>query len=432
MNLSGLLLKQSIWRSLNYISAFILNICISRVFSAEGSGIYFYIINYFSFLVLLTSLSLESGIGYFIPSGKINNVSIAFLAILWIAVVGFLCFWGFPWWSGWIETDWPQETLRYRATIFIIGSMLSAYFIAILNANFRYGFSNLIIFFTNLLLSFLFVLSYFFNSFSTDTLTRFLFLNYLVQGIVIAVYFLFSNTISFSYKNMRLAAYKQLLRYSLFAFIINIISFLLSRFDYFLVRRFCRESDLGNYILANKMAQLFYLFPAILASVFFNYTAKGGENGTAYSVARTSRILSLGYVALFLILFACNELFTLVFGESFDKTHSLVVLMMPGILLFGIGHLLTAYLSGKNRLSAIFISTLIALIALIILDIIFIPLYGVYAASVVTSIAYILLFFLLAYFLRKYDDISFVKLLILNKDDWQYVKDLFTRLISKK
>jgi O-antigen/teichoic acid export membrane protein len=231
---------------------------------------------------------------------------------------------------------------------------------------------------------------------------------------------------------MRLAAYKQLLRYSLFAFIINIISFLLSRFDYFLVRRFCRESDLGNYILANKMAQLFYLFPAILASVFFNYTAKGGENGTAYSVARTSRILSLGYVALFLILFACNELFTLVFGESFDKTHSLVVLMMPGILLFGIGHLLTAYLSGKNRLSAIFISTLIALIALIILDIIFIPLYGVYAASVVTSIAYILLFFLLAYFLRKYDDISFVKLLILNKDDWQYVKDLFTRLISKK
>ena len=92
MQTTRTLLQSMLWRGLYYASAFIINIIIARHFQASVSGAVYYISSIYALVLLLSSLSLESGIIYFaakkeIPISKLFNFSIA-----WSMTVGLFSF----------------------------------------------------------------------------------------------------------------------------------------------------------------------------------------------------------------------------------------------------------------------------------------------------------------------------------------------------
>ena len=72
MRLQKLIYQGIVWRGLYYASVFLLNIVIARVFRAAESGVINYIINNLSFLLLVTSFSLESALSYFASKNEIS------------------------------------------------------------------------------------------------------------------------------------------------------------------------------------------------------------------------------------------------------------------------------------------------------------------------------------------------------------------------
>src|SRR5215213_4772058 len=93
MRLQKLIYQGIVWRGLYYASVFVLNVVIARVYKAGDSGLINYLINNLSFLLLITSLSLESALGYFasreeVSANKLTGISLIFALVSAFASTG--------------------------------------------------------------------------------------------------------------------------------------------------------------------------------------------------------------------------------------------------------------------------------------------------------------------------------------------------------
>lgn len=183
-----------------------------------------------------------------------------------------------------------------------------------------------------------------------------------------------------------------LFRYSLVAMIANVIFFLVYRIDYLFVHSspVCTEADLGNYIQVSKLGQMLLIVPQIIASVIFPRTASGIERKELNnSIMIIARLFSQLYLFIFLvILFVGTQLFTGLFGHTFDRMKLPFLILIPGIFSLSVLSLLSAYFSGKDKLRVNLTGALLALIFVIAGDYLFVPTYGILAAAAVSTIGY--------------------------------------------
>src|SRR5664279_2177399 len=93
---TNLVLNHLLWRGFYFFSVLLLNIGIARFFAAEKSGQIFFITNNLAFLLLMSSISLESGATHFIASGKLNALQMGRFCGLWAIVASFTAI------TGWV------------------------------------------------------------------------------------------------------------------------------------------------------------------------------------------------------------------------------------------------------------------------------------------------------------------------------------------
>ena len=197
---------------------------------------------------------------------------------------------------------------------------------------------------------------------------------------------------------------RKLFRFGLTAFSANIISFLLYRIDYWFVKEYCDAADLGNYIQVSKLAQVFFILPGILAGTVFPLTAGGQRQNVNELLATISRLIFIFYIFCCGILAVTGYwLFPLLFGESFQNMYVPFLLLIPGILALSTLYTLTAYNAGKNKISTNIKGASIALAFIIVTDLVFIPLYGINGAAMISSIGYIIYhIYVLTAFTKEY------------------------------
>ena len=66
-----------------FFSVLLINIGIARFFAAEKSGQIFYIVNNLALMLLIASISLESGSTYYVASGKLEAALMANFCLVW-------------------------------------------------------------------------------------------------------------------------------------------------------------------------------------------------------------------------------------------------------------------------------------------------------------------------------------------------------------
>ncbi len=124
--------KSIVGRGLFYCSSFLLNIAIARHFEAGLSGSIYYLINIYSLVVLLLSLSMESGLIFFgskseIELGKLLNFSVLWTLLisvfLWIFMLNYITR---------TYQNISRHLLIVSAFTFICGNLLHQYSTALL------------------------------------------------------------------------------------------------------------------------------------------------------------------------------------------------------------------------------------------------------------------------------------------------------------
>jgi len=74
-------------------SALLINIFFSRLLGASGSGQLYYTINNYAVVALLSSLSIESAMIYFLSRKEIDDRELVVFSLVWTLIAGCLATW---------------------------------------------------------------------------------------------------------------------------------------------------------------------------------------------------------------------------------------------------------------------------------------------------------------------------------------------------
>ena len=427
-------MQSMLWRGLYYVSAFIINILIARHFQASVSGAVYYISSFYALVLLLTSLSFESGIIYFSAKDQIPAERMFNFSVVWSIIIGLFTFLTVYLFFNKAYDGITPDLMIISAVLYITGNLLITYCSGFFYAANNFIVPNIIIIIGTLILIILIPYNgksllpaindqnYFYLYFSI----------FFAQGVCMALAARIKFIRKASFKILSFAQVRMLFQYCVLAFAGNVIFFLLYRVDYFFVERYCTTVQLGNYIQVSKLVHLFFILPTILASAIFPITAGGRKEAIDKLLTLLSRSIFLLYVLACIFLASTGKwLFPFVFGNSFNDMYLPFLWLIPGILSLSGIFTLTAYFAGKNRIKVNITGSVYALLVIIAGDILFIPKYGIQAAAISSSVGYIVYqVYIIAVFKKEYQ-IAAADFFIFRSPDFKKIKNSILNSIKK-
>ena len=130
------------------------------------------------------------------------------------------------------------------------------------------------------------------------------------------------------------------------------------------------------------------------------------------------------------MIFLANYIIKLFFGDSFLLSVIPLLILLPGILAFSIGGVLAADLAGRGKPQFAVFSSLLGLVSNVILNIIFIPVWGIAGAALASSIAYWLDTLVILFGFSIVSKISLKEVLIIKKQDFFDYYNIFTKTLN--
>ncbi len=392
MQLGNALRQGILWRGLYFIALLLVNVVVSRTFKADGAGWIYFFSNKMSFVLLVASLSLETGISFYASKNEISSNQLATLAFWWSVFVSLISLVAIYFFIHQNMYGTHKENILAFSASYILGLLLTNYFVALFFARQNFWLPNIMLFCVNSILLLWLPWHVLDNVADQNHFTNIYFLLFLGQGLAVTVAYLVYYRIQiFSFPSWLNT--KLVFSISLSALLANVIFFLVYRIDYWFVDHYWKAKDafaLGNYINVSKLMQMLLILPQILGSVIFPATASGNYAQMGSSIQSISRLLTVAFVVLLLFTFAFGKwLFPLVFGETFHQMYWPSLLLIPGLLGLSVLHLLSAYFAGQNKIRFNVIGAIIGLLVIVVGDFIFIPKYGIIAAAAVSTVGYL-------------------------------------------
>ena len=208
---------------------------------------------------------------------------------------------------------------------------------------------------------------------------------------------------------------KKGITYSLALFILS----LNYRIDIIFLENLTTASEVGIYTVGTTLAELIWQLPAAISLVLFSKSANSRSDEEAYG--RASRILriSLPILLIVCLIFAMlSEFFvTLIYGTEFEQSAEVINILLPGVLVITITKILHPDMAARGYPLYGLLAFIGPLIINILLNLIWIPKYGVIGAAWASSISYIIGGLLYAVIYAKKEKLRVKELLFLKKED---------------
>ena len=208
--------------------------------------------------------------------------------------------------------------------------------------------------------------------------------------------------------------------------------FLNFRGNIFLINFFLNPFQAGIYAVAAFFFEFMLKIPNFLGPLVISATVQDFSLKPALNSARLIRTIFLFNLFIVVCLFFGGKLILVIlFGNDFLESYTPLVYLLPALLFIGPGGIIHAYFMGRAYPLQLVWITIITGIMNIVLNIIYIPKFGILAAAAVTSISLFLWFLSLLILFYRESKISYKEILLFNKSDLVYLIDSFSRIKSK-
>ena len=425
MDIGSLFRGHILWRGLAVVTSFITTIVLSRYLEAAMTGWFFYVLAWLSFFVLIASMGMDSAITYVISSGGVNLSSVFTSIILWvllgIIISGFVEWFTFP---------YGRDVVLGTYTFFISGQLLLLFISAFYYGEKKFILPSFVQVIGNLFFSAYCVIYFEKISRSGPELFSTIFFLYalviFLQGGYLLFQFLLSHKKEIRFLKPKGEHLKLLFSYSGLALLANILFFIYQRSDYWMIRYFgLTDTELGNYIQASRIAQMFQLLPAMIAGALFPILSSLKEKKELLLLPLMRITLQLNIILLLTLSLVGYYLFPFLFGPSFAGMYIYFLYLIPGILSLTVLSLLSAFFASENLVKINLFGAALAMTLLFTGDILLLKRYGIRAAPIVNSASAIASVTVSVIAFKIYFGKGLKKRFVPVKKDYSFVRNLF-------
>jgi len=194
--------------------------------------------------------------------------------------------------------------------------------------------------------------------------------------------------------------FRQMLRYSFKFHIAVVAGIVIMRSDLLLVNHFRGAGEAGPYALASQISNLLLLLPAIISTLLFPRIAATPDPNAEI----TSRVTRYAALLMFVACLAAVPLsfaLPIIYGRPFAEATSLLLILLPGIYLFGIESIMVQHFTGTGLPLMVPVFWVITVFFNLTVNLIFIPTFGARAAAASSTLSYALIFLLVAIYFRR-------------------------------
>lgn len=179
-----------------------------------------------------------------------------------------------------------------------------------------------------------------------------------------------------------------MLWYGFRSYLSSLFAFLIIRSDMLLVNYFLGAAQAGIYAIAVSLADLLLVFPTAVGTMLFPRVSSRPEDDGSLTAA-ACRHTAAGMIVFCLAAgILAQPLILLLYGGAFSGAAAPFFLLLPGILALSLETIFMNDLAGRGLPPIVIVVPAVGLVLNLILNLAFIPRFGLLAAAASSSFAY--------------------------------------------
>lgn len=198
----------------------------------------------------------------------------------------------------------------------------------------------------------------------------------------------------------------------------DLLQLLNYRLDLFILNTYASAADVGYYAVAVAVTALGWILPGALQAVLFPRTARlavagddasNGEDTVLAAFRHGVVIMPVTGLCLAMLLLVAVPLF---YGPAFERSTTLGLILLPGVLAIGVAKLFSAVITGRGHPEYSLYNALITAPVTLAMYFVLISRYKAVGAAAASSVSYCLSTVIAWYFVRRVTSIRLA--LVLN------------------
>lgn len=226
---------------------------------------------------------------------------------------------------------------------------------------------------------------------------------------------------------------QDIFRYGMKSYLQIIFESINYRLDIFLIALFLVPEQVAYYGVATSLAELAWYFPNSVGSVLFPWLSHKPLNEVHQITAQAIRITLL-FTGLIIIGLAIVSwiLVPMIYGLVYKAAVPALILLLPGILAVAVHKVINRNFASRDRQQITILSSVIAMVIIVGLDLLMIPRWGIVGAAVSSSLGYFVAGLSLLLFFKKDSGLTISSIIFIQRSDLIYLKRLLKLIIHTK
>lgn len=426
--------RQFLNQILILITGFIASVITARLLGVEGRGNYALILNTSNFLNLLLGFSLGSVIVHVISTDKtpfrntINSLTLIISALIIFCLLLLLIF-PFDSFKFLLPANENVVFWKFVLLFLFLCSLAITLFNSILSGKKLFSVQQRNALRMAVFSCLAFIILYVFKSELEIDFRFFILFQLAIIAITVAsIYWVYFKNARppFTFTFLSQSQLKYILSFSFMAYVANIFQFLSYKMDFWFVEYYNGTKELGIYSLSVNLAQMLWLMPQAISTVFIAYSGSNIE-GKAVSQTNTLVRITISIILVVAAILAAGIDFFIpvLYGVEFSESAFLFKLLLLGIVPFCITTIIASYFAGKGVIKINLYCSLIGFAICLLFDIILIPKYGIRGAAIATIISYCISTVYIIFMYMQKTDSRIKDFLVIKKGDIQMLKNKF-------
>ncbi|MFC1687631.1 flippase [Patescibacteria group bacterium] len=370
------------------IAVFVVGVILARAMGPEGNGTY----ELFQLIVTLSVTIGTLGVGHamvYIIKRKGIDLHETFSSVLtfgtvWGITLGILVYAFYSIFPN-ILSGLPANALLVGA-ILIPFTLLDAYLIQGFLVELKIKLQSVLIIIKNILLIITMGILVWILDLDAQGIIYAVGITYILSSLVIITLLKKKYHITFLYRAHIL---KESLSFGIKNWLGNIFLILNYRLDMFLVNYYLGVDQVGLYSISVIIASSLFLIPSSIGPILYStWSDKNVDEMDVSTPKKARQIVFIAFVISLIAVVFGKIIIDVLYGPVFESSYSALVILLPGVIMMTINYVLFNNFASRGKPIMNSITLVVALVINIVLNIFFIPKWGINGAALASTISY--------------------------------------------